>query len=393
MTRYLLRALHIVLISALIVGCSRELIVEKRRYRPGWHVALKGAPEKMKKEISSTEVLIADETKSTPIGEETTATIESEELSAEYCVAVGDNESVSTESKDISRRGIREPQPDHSAPAPTADEADLAVKAVKPPSKKPDHFPFLPVMLGSALALGAAFTLRPARVRRMSEWAKNHNEASWAVLTTAHLGLGFGAFYAGHQAGLDGYQASQSWITGSALVFFLSLIFYPFRSMKGLFGGGFIRRKWHDLMLSVTGVLLLFCSATTIPQREAPVNPVSGAIISVLLPDHVYAGETVLQGGTMGHYEPEEYNTGKDGFVKFLATLLAVAVFLLLWALVISLSCNLSCSGQEAAAAFVGIGGTLLLLLLLIMVLRRIWSRKFNRPDKSAQPAPVVPSE
>lgn len=393
MIRYLLRAIHIVLISALIIGCSRELIVEKRRYRQGWHIALKGAPEKIKKDVSSTEELIASEISVAPKGEETTATTESEEFSAEQSVAVSADESVPTERKRITRRGACEPQPDHSALTPTTDEADLVVKAVKSSSKKADQFPFLPVMLGSALALGAAFTLRPARVRKMAVWAKNHKEASWAVLTAAHLGLGFGAFYAGHQAGLDGYQVSQNWITGSTLVFFLSLIFYPFRSMKGLFGGGFIRRKWHDLMLSVTGVLLLFGSATTIPQREEPVNPVSGAIVSALLPDHVYAGPASVHRDTMMNYEPDESNTGSDGFVKFLTSLLTVAVFLLLWVFVLSLACNLSCSGQEAAAAFVGIGGTLILVFLLVLVLRRIWSRKFNRPKQTAQPAAAAPAE
>jgi nitrate reductase gamma subunit len=66
-------------------------------------------------------------------------------------------------------------------------------------------------------------------------------------------------------------------------------------------------------------------------------------------------------------------------------------VFLFAWAVVISLACNLSCSGNEAAAAFVGIAGTLILLILLILVMRRIWSKKFNQPDP--QPAPAAPSE
>jgi hypothetical protein len=155
--------------------------------------------------------------------------------------------------------------------------------------------------------------------------------------------------------------------------------------MKGLFGGGFIRRKWHDLVLTASGVMLLFGSASTIPQREEPVNPVSGAIVSVLLPDHVYAGDAAQ------YQEPEEYNADEKGFVKFLLSLLTVVVFLFAWAVVISLACNLSCSGNEAAAAFVGIAGTLILLILLILVMRRIWSKKFNQPDP--QPAPAAPSE
>ena len=389
MRRIVFRSLQVVLISAVIIGCSRELIVEKRRYRPGWHIALKGAPEKIKRDVASADDLVLSEPTVARQTEPQPAAMperihepivaESEPVVRTSGEQKGDVKVKRSEKNPIAQEDV------------TAASVIAPEKVSSPREKKPEPFPFMPVMLGGALALGGLVSARPARFRRVSEWARNHKEASWSILTAAHLGLGFGAFYTGHQAGLDGYSVSQSWITGSALAFFLALIFYPIRSMKGLFGGGFIRRKWHDLVLTASGVMMLFGSATTIPQREEPVNPVSGAIVSVLLPDHVYAGDATALQDAAQYQEPEEYNTGEKGFVKFLLSLLTVVVFLFAWAVVISLACNLSCSGNEAAAAFVGIAGTLILLLLLILVMRRIWSKKFNQPDP--QPATAVPSE
>jgi hypothetical protein len=383
MRRIVFRSLQVVLISAVIIGCSRELIVEKRRYRPGWHIALKGATEKIKRDVAATDDLVVTEPavdRQTEAQPAATPERIHEPIVAksEPVVRASGEEKADVKVERLEKNPIA--QKDVTAASVVAPEK------VKPsPEKKSEPFPFMPVMLGGALALGGLVSARPARFRRVAEWARNHKEASRSILTAAHLGLGFGAFYTGHQAGLDGYSVSQSWITGSALAFFLALVFYPIRSMKGLFGGGFIRRKWHDLVLTASGVMLLFGSASTIPQREEPVNPVSGAIVSVLLPDHVYAGDAAQ------YQEPEEYNADEKGFVKFLLSLLTVVVFLFAWAVVISLACNLSCSGNEAAAAFVGIAGTLILLILLILVMRRIWSKKFNQPDP--QPAPAAPSE
>lgn len=387
MTRYLSRVLYSALISVLIIGCSRELIVEKRRYRPGWHIALKGAPEKIKKDITSTALPVVDELLAATEEGQTTSIPEPGELSAEKRTPENAPTSVSAPCDRAIAPDVKDTGSIQEAAAHRPDELVSPVKAANLSSKKPDQFPFLPVMLGSALALGAAFTLRPARVRRLSGWAKDHKKTSRAALTVANLGLGFGAFYAGHQAGLDGYQASQSWFAGSALAYFLSLIFYPFRSMKGLFGGGFIRRKWHDVMLSMTGVFLIFSSATTIPHREEPLNPLSGAIISVLLPEYDYAGSTSFQRTEALSDDPAEMDPDKQRSMNITLTFFCVIVFLLLWLIVLALSCNYYCSGENGAALFVSLGGTFLLVLLFVILMRRIWGKGNKRNNQSAEPA------
>jgi hypothetical protein len=387
MTRYLSRVLHIVLISALIIGCSRDLIVEKRRYRPGWHIALKGAPEKIRTDIASTALPVANNSVAAAEERQTTAIQEPNELVVEKLTTGSAPESVAASCDRAMAPDVKDTGSLQEAAAHRPDELASPVKASNPSSKKPDQFPFLPVMLGSALALGAALTIRPARVRRISEWAKDHRKTSWAALTAANLGLGLGAFYAGHQAGLDGYQASQSWFTGSALVFFLSLIFYPFRSGKGLFSSGFIRRKWHDLMLSVSGVLLVFSSATTISQRSEPVSPISGAIVSVLLQDHLSAAGTSGQSSGALSDEPGKMDPDKQRSVNITLTFFCVILFLLLWLLVIALSCSYYCSGQKGIAAFVALSGTFLLVLLLVLLMRRIWGKGNKRNNPSAEPA------
>ena len=63
---------------------------------------------------------------------------------------------------------------------------------------------------------------------------------------------------------------------------------------------------------------------------------------------------------------------GMTDFGKFLAIFVSVLVAIGLGFLVLAVSCNLSCSGNEALAAVVLIGGFVLIIGGLIAIIRRI---------------------
>jgi len=66
--------------------------------------------------------------------------------------------------------------------------------------------------------------------------------------------------------------------------------------------------------------------------------------------------------------------TSEGGKVALIILSVIVAIGLIY--LVAALACNLSCSGSDAAAVLVGVGGTALIVFLLILVIRSITGKK-----------------
>ena len=61
---------------------------------------------------------------------------------------------------------------------------------------------------------------------------------------------------------------------------------------------------------------------------------------------------------------------------KVLLIILSIVVAIGLLFLVAALACNLSCSGSDAVAVIVGIGGLALIIFLLIIAIRAITGKK-----------------
>ena len=74
---------------------------------------------------------------------------------------------------------------------------------------------------------------------------------------------------------------------------------------------------------------------------------------------------------------------------KALLVILSVLVAAGLLYLVAALSCSLSCSGSDAAAVLVGVGGIALVIFLLIIAFRAIYGRK-KKKKKVAEPSAML---
>lgn len=351
----------------LLMGCASEFTVQKRRYRPGWHIEKKGTHEEMHTASRKSSKPAALINKDSPV------LVAQEKASSEEFLA---NES---DLEEPTLAGMAEHNSNASETVEPV-ERSVPVKNQVSFGKMKGNTPnrsnqVLAGILCSGLLAGGLFTWKKRRFLKLSEWAKANRGRAQAILTSSHLVLGFGAFYAGFFSGSDSMMASEGWFTGSLWTFLAAWALYPMRNvLSGILSGGFLRRKWHDLLLTVSGILLVFSTATEIQSGKEPSNALSAAAISVLTPDFEENAETTFTAA-----EPQQRTPG-EVLSLILLTVLAAAVFVYLMAIVGSISCSLSCSGQEGLATVVLIGGLAAGIFLFTIALRLIWSIKFVRP-------------
>ncbi len=371
----------LVLIALLAAGCAGSLLVEKRRYQPGWHIAKRGSKDASAGQRADNEArraLTADQNPPAVDPESTAAAdvVESppmfpvEELQAPIPIQTNESRLPEAASEPVSTG----PEAIERAP-----DFPLRAQSLTQSSKE---IPYLPMILGATLAMGAAAATQGKRMRRMSEWASRHKVFSRWLLAASHAGLGLGSLFAGYHVGSEGYTASGGWIEGSIAAFIASAFLYPKKSGTGLWKGGFVRRKLHDLTLAATGAVMMFSAAATVPDHTLGQGGHAAPMVSSMLSDEASAGtaEPAASSSEVHARKPAEESV----LLRIFMSLLAMGIFLLLLYFISVLSCELSCSGNAGLAYVLFFGGLSLLILLLALTFRKIWkSRK--------QPEPAMP--
>jgi hypothetical protein len=235
-------------------------------------------------------------------------------------------------------------------------------------------------LIGMCTGLGLLATRK--RARRISEWARNHKKATWGILTVLHLALGTAGFLAGkglQEMGLELGHTSTFTLMG---VFGVAALLYPMKhATRGLFRKGFARQKLHDLVLALSGFMLLVAAGNKMggdnifTRMGVPVVSVTEIFTAVQdIPGH----SEFTEGTNDVAQEPER--KGASNAVKILLTVLSVIILAAALYLLAVLSCYIACSGAEALALVVAIGGLAILLFAFIMVMREIWGRKKPKP-------------
>jgi len=77
---------------------------------------------------------------------------------------------------------------------------------------------------------------------------------------------------------------------------------------------------------------------------------------------------------------------------KIALIILSALVATALLTLIAAAACDLSCSGSDAAALIVGVGGTALIVFLLIIAIRAITGKKKRKTDKQSLPTETKPN-
>lgn len=366
----------LVLIALLAAGCAGGLLVEKRRYQPGWHIATRGSKDASAGQRADNEARHALNADQNPpaVDPESTAAADVVESPPMFAVEELQAPIQTNESR------LPEAASEHVNTGPEAIERapDFPLRA-QSLTQSSKEIPYLPMMLGATLAMGAAAATQGKRMRRMSEWASRHKVFSRWLLAASHAGLGLGSLFAGYHVGSEGYTVSGAWIEGSIAAFIASAFLYPKKSGTGLWKGGFVRRKLHDLTLAATGAVMMFSAAATVPDHTLGQGGHAAPMVSSMMSDEASPGTAEPAASSSEFYarKPAEESV----LLRIFLSLIALAIFLLLLFFISVFSCELSCSGNPGLAYILFFGGLALLILLLGLTLRKIWkSRKKPEP-------------
>ncbi|TNF48411.1 MAG: hypothetical protein EP305_05570 [Bacteroidetes bacterium] len=243
--------------------------------------------------------------------------------------------------------------------------------------------------LGGIMAFFMFLGLRinPDRAKRISYWAKENPKKTWMMIGGIKMIVGAGGLYIGKMLYENNIAFSDSSTYALLGIFGAAAIAYPLKSAKRNFiKHSYLKQKMIDGLLALLGLLLMVNLGNQAVADDNFVPVVStvfdqtdqilyGDEASIELgtfdqsKERYYSEETALDEGAED--EKEEANV----WAQIGLTLLAVAIFLMLLYLVAVASCNLSCSGQEALATVVLIGGLIACILLLIFALNAIWKK------------------
>lgn len=248
-------------------------------------------------------------------------------------------------------------------------------------------------------------------MKKISVWGRANPWKARSIIVFLHLVLWICGWTIGKQlAAFEVFLSSASWWL-LLLAFYTALILYPHRHLRASLGSAkfYLRQKGADLGLLLAGLgMIIFLAnrpaalfnevSSFAAERSLPVLPVDSGTKSYKTPLAFAASMRDENGKKLQRWERRKLLKAQVRAIKADPTiskgertaLIILSVILALIAImgVASLACNLSCSGSDAAALVVGVGGTALVIFLLVKVIRSI-NRKAGRlqpPEGDAVP-------
>lgn len=233
-------------------------------------------------------------------------------------------------------------------------------------------------------------------MKKISYWGRQNPWTARIIIVIGHVILLVSAVYMGLLSASYEWMIKPWQIMSLVVILLLAMIAYPVKGIrKGPFKHTYHRQKFIDGSLVMCSFLLIAGTSNryanlpaAIPQE---VNPLSEFMVNkppsmekkkiptakdfnrALKKLRKQARKTLrMEKKRMQANRSSDSTTGNI----VLTILLAVGVFIL-WILILSLSCNLSCSGNEGMAWIVFIGGTGGLVLLSILAIKSIWKRRY----------------
>ncbi|MFK7786530.1 MAG: hypothetical protein AB8B56_15525 [Crocinitomicaceae bacterium] len=244
----------------------------------------------------------------------------------------------------------------------------------------------------AGVLLGFGVVRNKKKAVHISNWAKNNKWKSIGLIVLIKMSLAAAGLYAGKMMFDSGLYMSSATNYSLLSVAGLAALSYPKRkAISGFFKHSYLRQKMHDLVLALTGVMLMVSMGNQLPQNPTMLAPINKVFFSGDTVERNVSAQKGIQNASTftGEYsEPtislKSSESEKSTGIQVLLTILSVLVALALLVLLLVLVCSLSCGGQEAFAAAAAIGGLLLIILLLVLVIRAIWKNNENATTQIA---------
>lgn len=247
-------------------------------------------------------------------------------------------------------------------------------------------------------------------MKQISYWAKSHKLEARITIVICYIILNVLAIITGYLLQQIGLSLLPVFLFCCFMIFMIAIIVYPSKYLKGLhlsYSAFYNLQKTCDfIIVSCTFCMIAYLSNR--PENLFRFYPQVNASVIIHTPKDNMAkpyksisdfysslkgkGGNSLKWKERKRLLKEQVKSIKkdkdlsDG-EKISLIILSVLVAIGLFYLVLGLSCSLSCSGSDAAAAIVGLGGTALIIFLLILAIRAITGNKRKRKINSENPS------
>ena len=253
-------------------------------------------------------------------------------------------------------------------------------------------------VVGVAGILGMALLrLFQSLAQQLSHWAKKNPWKTRGFIGIAQIGMGVSAFSLGNYLYETSVMIPDYARLSAAGMFAVAAIFYPSTyHTNGSPAFSYLQRKFHDAALFTTGAMLTlyagnYCHLTIQPTPAAQI--VSSAaipkqkIFSLKFANHqISLVKNEFESRLKERFEdPRRGNTRGE---KVALVIIVSLAFAFLTVGVAAASCNLSCSGNEAAAIAVLIAGAAIIAWGLSASLKRIHRAPTIEKKAKVEPSP-----
>lgn len=369
-----MKKLSLLLVAAVLASaCSKFSIdVEKRKYRPGYSVSV--SVDKKSKPVAAVPRAAVRES----------TAVNAAPLLPAYPFLADAAEQAENSMMPVKAqepRLINKAQQTSTAPSPQKAKAKNTEPKKNIPSEKRSakngDRAFL--LLGGLAAIisGAMLRLKVNRARKISHWAKNNKKKTWLAFVGLYAVLFPGALLSGMLLFANDFIITPAAAGVAAAAFVAACLLYPVKGAETkLSQHSYLKKKTMDLVLALSGFMLMTTAGNQIvADHDSRPAKLLAYVSNMTSGDEENNLNTFVHEKISALKKSSAPGDAGDVIAKILLTILAVAVFCLLLLLTAVLSCNLSCSGQEGAAAFVAIFGLALSIFLLVIMLKAIYAK------------------
>lgn len=242
-------------------------------------------------------------------------------------------------------------------------------------------------------------------MKKLSIWGKRNPVLARLIIVLCHvivisLGITFGIF-----TFFEEFQIPKEFLLLLIIIFSCAYLFYPNRKVKNwLFQYSWSKRFKHDIIMALCYFSILAISVNqfafqplvqVISQPEVRLMSANPWVTPVIYSkkeikkesrSKIRLGKAEIKKQIKAFKAEWKEQTDKQVPLKILLILLTLVLAAGAFAAVGSLSCQLSCGGQEGAAIIVAVGGTAAIIVLSVIAIRaivRIGKAPKNKPDTS----------
>jgi len=227
-------------------------------------------------------------------------------------------------------------------------------------------------------------------MKNLSRLGKNNPHKTQLIIAIGKIIIAIESILVGCWIYFEDIQIPEIAFSIFAGIFIIVTFLYPHRSSKkGIFKYAYAKQKVLDGILVLLGPILIIISINNFTYNSDYAHTSSRPVATFVV--HKTTTKPKLFNQKKNIKEQlcsfkkqvkaemkilkSEYKKAKTkfGVTQVMLLLLTIAVFIVLGYLIIALGCSLSCSGNDAAAVLVVVGGGVGLVWLTIIVLKKIF--------------------